>query len=509
MPARREPPATQDATGKAEAPEESEPIAPKPGLLRLLPGSGKTQPAVVLTDSLAYFRALKPLKKTVRAHRDDAMVLDEEATAEQAAETGRWWPVIRPKKERWLDLTVVIDNGPSMPLWHSRIKEFVSLLERVGAFRTVQLRLFETMKLDNGKLAPVLRGGTAEAAPRDPAEVLDPSGRRALLFLTDGVGDAWREEVLYPVLARWGRTMAVSVVNLLPQWLWRRGRLPLHRARITTPAEMRPNARWHLDLPDAWLESDPSSLNPPGTVAIPVLELQPRFLHWWADLITGAHRGPADGTVLLTSENVDTGPVQPESTPTATDRVTRFRSLASPLAQRLASLIAAVPARLDVAGLIRDHFAADAGPEHIAEVILDLGLRYDPGPGGDGSTWDTSAFVLPEAVRELLLSGARRSDTANVVRVAAEHFGSRIPVLGHLRDAIADPDNTPDPVLTHQNRADVALERTVLRALSGPYLSRADRLRNAVLHDAAPPPSESFNERSGRHERLQRERQDD
>jgi tetratricopeptide (TPR) repeat protein len=492
LPAHREPATTHDTAAEPETPEESGPAAPKTGLLRLVPGAGKPTSSLVLADSLSYFRALKPLKKTIRARRDDAIVLDEEATAEQAAETGRWWPVIRPKKERWLDLTVVIDNGPSMPLWHSRIQEFVTLLERVGAFRTIQLRLLETTNLENGGLVPVLRGGTAGAAPRHPAEVLDSSGRRALLFLTDGVGDAWREEVLYPVLARWGRTMAVSVVNLLPQWLWRRGRLPLHKARITTPAGLRPNARWHLDLPDAWLAPDPDSLAPPGTVAVPVLELQPRFLRWWADLVTGAHRGPADGTVLLTRENVDTGPAQTENAPTATDRVARFRSLASPLAQRLASLIAAVPARLDVAGLIRDHFAADAGPEHIAEVILDLGLRYDPGPGGVGSTWDTSAFVLPEAVRELLLSGARRSETANVVRVAAEYFGSRIPVLGHLRDAIADPDNTPDPVLTHQNRADVALERTVLRALSGPYLSRADRLRNAVLHDAGPPTSESI-----------------
>lgn len=489
VPARQEPPPTHAAPDESD---EATIATSKPGL-RLLPGSGKTIPAVVLADSLAYFRALKPLKKTIRAHHDDAIVLDEVATATQAAETGRWWPVIRPKKERWLDLTVVIDNGPSMPLWHSKIKEFVSVLERAGTFRTIQLRLFETARQANGKLTPILRGGTANAPPRDPAEVLDPSGRRALLFLTDGVGDAWREEVLYPVLARWGHTMAVSVVNLLPQWLWRRGRLPLHNARITTPAGLRPNARWHLDLPDAWLMPDAGALNPPGTVPVPVLELQPRFLRWWADVITGTHRGPADGTVLLTRENVDIYPPKSERSTTAIDRVTRFRNLASPVAQRLASLLAAVPSRLDVASLVRDHFAANAGPEHLAEVLmgLDLDLRYDPGPGKDGSTWDTSVFVLPEAVRELLLSGARRSETANVVRVAAEHFGSRIPVLGHIRDAIADPDNTPDPVLTNHNRADVALERTVLRALSGPYLSRADRLRNAVPHDAVSP-SESF-----------------
>ncbi len=492
LPARTEPdrapppevPADPPPFGEADEPALPERI-PKPGL-RLLAGDGRATPAVALADSLAYFRALRTLKRTVNSHREDDMVLDEDATAEQAAETGRWWPIIRPRKERLLDLTVVIDNGPSMSWWHSRITAFVAVLERVGAFRTIQLRLFETTKLDDGSLAPVLRGGTVDAPLRDPAEVLDPSGRRALLFLTDGVGDAWRREVLHPVLARWGRTMSVSVLHLLPQWMWHRGRLRLHRARLTVPAMCRPNARWSVDLPDACLEPDPASLTPPGTVPIPVLELQPRFMRWWARLISGEHRGPADGTVLLAADQVDNDIRPPTPVPTAHERVQRFRSLASPPALRLATLLAAVPARLDVAGLIRDHFVTQAGPEHLSEIMLGLDLGYDRGSEEEGSTWDTIELVFPEAVRELLLNGARRSETAGAVRVAADHLGSRIPVLGHIRDAIADPDNTPDPVLTHENAADVALESAVMRALSGPYLSRADRLRNAVLHETAP-----------------------
>ncbi len=48
-------------------------------------------------------------------------------------------------------------------------------------------------------------------------------------------------------------------------------------------------------------------------------------------------------------------------------------------------------------------------------------------------------------------------------------------MLRRLSSALADPDtdNLPDPATA----ADLALEGTVLRALSGPYLSRADRLQ--------------------------------
>jgi tetratricopeptide (TPR) repeat protein len=488
-PARNSPPPDDiPASSPPAAPDEPAEPVPIAGL-RLLPGAGKRASAVRPRDSLAYFRALRPLKRKVRAQRDDAIALDEVATAEQAAETGRWWPIVNPVKERWLDLTIVIDNSPSMQLWQSRITTFIGFLERVGAFRTIQLRLLETAKLDGGAQTLVLRGGTEDAPVRDPAEILDPSGRRAVLYLTDGVGDSWRPDVLFPVLARWGRTSALSIVHLLPQWLWRRGRLPLHKAHITTPAGLRPNSRWRVDLPDAWLEPDPSSLTPPGTVAVPVLELQPRWLRWWAGLLTGEH-GAADGTVLLAAEHPE--PQSPDAM-SANERVRHFRSLASPPAQRLASLLAALPVRLDVAEVIRQHFVPEAGPEHLSELLIDL--LYAPGLAEEGSSWDTKAFLFPEAVRELLLNGARRSETAGVVRVAAERFGSRIPVLGQIRDAIADPDNTPDPVLTHENSADVALESAVLRALSGPYLSRADRLRNAVLHEAAPA-SESIKKRS-------------
>ncbi|MBB5855559.1 FxSxx-COOH system tetratricopeptide repeat protein [Amycolatopsis umgeniensis] len=436
---------------------------------------------VVLLESLAYFRSLRTLKRETPSLRHNNVVLDEVATAVRAAETGRWWPVTRSRKERWLDLTLVLDNGPSMALWRPRVSAFVELLRQVGAFRTIQVRLLETAK-DNGQEDLVLRGGTPGAPARDPNEILDSSGRRAVLLLTDGVGDAWqKKDALYPTLARWGRTMPVSIVHLLPQWLWGRCGMSPHKARLRVPNALAPNGRWTCDLADAWLE--PEAKVPEGTVPVPVLELRPRALGWWAGLMTGENAGDVEGTVVLTTERIsrsdsDDRPV----TLSPAERVHRFRSVASPPALRLAQLLAAVPVRLDVAKLVRQRFVPEAGLEHLLELLLS-GIMYAPGLREGKSTWDTGGvFAFPEAVRELLLSGARRSETASVVRVAATHLGGRIPLLGHLRDAIADPHNTPDPVLTLESSADVELESAVMRALSGPYLSRADRLRNAVQH---------------------------
>ncbi|WP_439656084.1 FxSxx-COOH system tetratricopeptide repeat protein [Lentzea sp. HUAS TT2] len=457
--------------------------------------SGEPQPAApvrpVLPDMLECFRALRPLKREVASTRDGATVLDEVATAEQVARTGTWWPITRSSAERWLDLTVVVDDSPSLSLWRAEVVAFMEMLGRLGAFRTIQFRLVGTVRTEDGTEVPVLRGGTPDAPARDPAEVLDVSGRRVMLLMTVGIGGVWKPGVLSPLLARWARSMPVSILHLLPQRLWGRGAVPLHRANLRVPAALRPNSRWTFDLPDAWLSEDPSAYARDGAVPVPVIELQPRYLKWWAQLVTAGHRGPAAGTVLLATRETRAAP---DGDVSAKEHVGRFRSLASPPALRLATLLAAVPAHLEVVKLIRHRFVPEAKTEHLSELLLSGVLHYSP-HGGGAPTWDSTAFVFPEKVRELLLSGARRSETAGVVQTVAAVFGDRIPVLGRLRDAIMDPDNAPDPVPSVSNAAEVGLQRAVMGALSGPYLSRADRLSNAAVAREVAPPSESIKTR--------------
>jgi hypothetical protein len=461
---------------------------PEPGL-HVVPGYVGDSGGIALPDQLRLVRALRPLKRMVRSRRDEQVTLDAEATAEWAMETGTWWPITRGTHERWLDLTLVLDGGQSMGLWEPQVAAFRALIEQLGAFRTIQVRRLDTAAPGE----PVLRGASASASARDPAEVLDSSGRRVLLLLTDGVGEAWRNNALLPVLASWGQRMPVGVLHLLPQHMWARCGMTLHTAELDVSTPLRPNGRWSFGLTDAWIEPDPAALTRPGTVPVPVLELQPRWLSWWARLVTGGHHARTTGSVLLAREDTPGHATAPDTPLNATELVRRFRSLASPPALRLATLLAALPAHLDVAHLIQRLFVPDGRTEHLSELLLS-DLLYPPQPQGDGSIRNAGVFVFPEAVRQLLLNGARRSETISVVRVAAAHFGDRIPVLGHLRDAIADPHNTPDPVLTQENEADVALESALMCALSGPYLSRADRLRSVRHETFVLPQSESIHE---------------
>jgi hypothetical protein len=431
-----------------------------------------------LHDRLNITRALRPLKRYVTSRRAGDVVIDEVATAERAVQDELWWPVTRQRRERWLDLTVVIDAAPSMTLWRHKIAAFVELLEQLGAFRTIRVRRLDTNRSAAGvPLPPVLCGATG---PRDPSEMVDHSGRSAALVITDGLGEAWRSDLIGPVLAQWGRAMPVSVIHCLPQWMWGRNGPALHRARLSSEEDLRPNRTWSVKLLDAWLAPVPEQALPENAVPVPILELGARWLAWWSRLLVSGHRSSSDATVLLAADkpqprvSVYGNPREPS---TARARIAEFRSIASPDAQRLAQLLAALPADMSVARQVQSDYLPGTGPEVLGELLSVRLLRYDHRTAPAGSTLDTLAIA--ESDREVLLEGTRRSDTASVIRMAAHHHGHRIGALALLRDAIADPDNAPEP-----EPADRPLQRLVLRALSGPYLLRAER-----LEDSEPYPS--------------------
>jgi hypothetical protein len=138
-----------------------------------------------LPHALRLSRALRPL----RARVDSATLveLDEESTARRVAETGVWQPLTIPSQERLFDLALVVDTGASMRVWRRTVKEFQALLEHLGAFRDVRIWRMNT---DGDRpLSPVPGSGSG----RDPAQLVDPTGRRIVLVVSDCIGRAWQD----------------------------------------------------------------------------------------------------------------------------------------------------------------------------------------------------------------------------------------------------------------------------------------------------------------------------
>jgi tetratricopeptide (TPR) repeat protein len=463
------------------------------------PSNGRTPKPGTMPGGPDILRSLRPLKQLRPSTREDDLQLDEESTAEQAVQDGLWLPVLKPAPTtRVLDLTVVVDAGASMALWQSEVSAFLKLVQQLGAFRTVRIRYLETeARATDGSLSPVLRGGTPDAPQHSAAELLGWYGDRLMLVLTDGVGEAWRRDLVSPLLAQWSRGMPVALVHLLPQYMWKKGGLQLHRALLASPGPFRPNRRYGFELPDAWMTMADPEKTTAGAVPVPVLELEGRWFSWWVRFVSRTITEAVPGTVLLARDQplpetvADDEPAAPLS---AEERVRRFVGAATPPALRLATLLAAVPVSLPIARFVRAELVPEAGTAHLAEVFTS-GLLAPPKAN---PVEDDAVFEFPIPMREALLAAGRRAETVRVVAATGQRFGERHPVLLKIADALADPDRAALP----DDTADISLERVVMRALSGPYAWRAERLqarehelaaaeddRDVVTEDGEAPPA--------------------
>jgi DNA-binding transcriptional MerR regulator len=342
-------------------------------------------------------RALRPLRKHGPSPR--RQVVDEDATATFIANTGLWTPVTRPAPERWFDLVLAIDSSPSMELWRPLIRDLHILLAGTGAFRDIR-----TWQLRPERHTTIPSGPAGVA--RSHRELIGGAGRRLFLVVTDGAAHGWHDGSAASVLADWGKTGPVAILQPLPEMMWTRTGLPAVPVRLSANKPGTPNRRLRV----AYYRRRRTD-----GIPVPVLAIEPNALHSWARLVRGAVSGvplaatTAGGRRPPASLVGETEPGSP---------VDVFRASASPQAYQLAVLLSAVPLTLPVMRLVQ-HFAVPAADTSaLAEVIL----------GGLVSRTGDGTYEFLPGVREDLLGELRRSEMTRMLLVVsdfiAQHAGT-------------------------------------------------------------------------------------
>ncbi|MGW2228567.1 SAV_2336 N-terminal domain-related protein [Streptomyces formicae] len=371
-------------------------------------------------------RALRPLKQTVADRR--RWELDETATADSTAHSGLTDAVLRPARARWLDLTLLVDDGASMLLWQRLATETRLLLERSGAFRDVRVHGLDTRTPG----APLLgrRPFTPGTAVLPPATVTDPGGNTLILVLSDGVGAAWRDGRMRELLRQWGRFGPTAVLHALPPHLWDGSGIRAERWQVTTRRRGAPNLAW--DVADPVL---PPGLTAFDGVPVPVLAPEPGAVGAWAGLV--ASPGASAVLPLLTAPFEPTG--APPTDLDAGGRVLRFRETASPEAYRLAAHLAAVaPVSVPVMRLVQDALGPDVTTGHLAEVFLS-GLMGRCDDAVDLAPRHRSYDVTAEA-RDILLGTAPVRELLCTSRAVTERLGELAGRSADFPAWLAHPD---------------------------------------------------------------------
>ncbi|MGW0659455.1 SAV_2336 N-terminal domain-related protein [Streptodolium elevatio] len=364
-----------------------------------------------LPDELAIGRALRPLKRrTPTARHED---LDEAATATASAEARRPSPVLRPARERWMSLALVVDGGVSMMLWGRHCRQIQALMERSGAFRRVQVH---EIRYDvSGRPMGLGPPSGNDQRVRRPNELVDAPGRTMVLCLTNGTTTAWRDGTMHNWLTAWGRQGPTAILQLLPRSLRSGAAVTGERWQVSTANTGAANVAWHA--------ADP--VLPPGIgtfegTPIPILEPTPASLAAWSALMTVV-RSPVSLRVWSPQPTVD----QADPTPPADVTARHFGRVASPAAVRLAAhLAAAAPITVPVMQLVNDCLPGDGDMAPLVEVLLGGLMRPVPASSVAAAPRHRRFDFAPEA-KEMLLDSV---PTAELV-ACAELVGERMVQL--------------------------------------------------------------------------------
>ncbi|MET9550858.1 SAV_2336 N-terminal domain-related protein [Streptomyces sp. NPDC006627] len=355
-----------------------------------------------LRHELAIQRALRPLKQRVPdRHR---RTLDERATAERASRHPRprpWAPVMVPATDRLLSLALVADTGPAMTVWRPLVRELREAMQRTGAFRDV--RVWQLTDLGGRVGVRSSPGGPA----RDPAALVDATGRQVTLVLSDCSGPHWWAGHAAPALHLWARRGPTAILQPLPERLWRRTAAPAVPGRAIASRAGAPNTVLRFTPHDGRVRLPAADALP-----VPVLELAPEWLADWAGLVTasGDHRRDTAVTYVSCAPAPCGRPLTAEGDLPITERVLRFQAAASPTAADLAAHVALSVPALPVMRLIQQRVTPGSRPSDLAEVLLsgllepvdaERGL-YDFVPGARTALLETLPRPESLAVADLL-----------------------------------------------------------------------------------------------------------
>ncbi|MGV9879839.1 SAV_2336 N-terminal domain-related protein [Streptomyces sp. NPDC003006] len=452
--------------------------------------------AAVLPDPLALQRALRPLQRYRPPVRPVPRDLDEQATAERAADTGLVVPVLRHARRREARLLLVMDLSTSTVVWEQALGELRHVCERAGAFREVQVQFLHEGEDGRPGYAATVRPG---AALQDPERLSDPTGSRLTLVLSDCAGPMWRSGRMQRLLYRWGSLAPVAVVQPLPQRMWRRTHLPAQRGHLH-----------RREGPAGRLEFEPANGGAARRrgIPVPVLALRRSSVEGWAKLVSGATGQSLEAAAghAEAGHGPSRAPVRARQEVGGAERVRAFRRTASPAAWQLAVYLSAVPTILPVMQLVQRAMLAGSGPEVLAEVLLGGLLKRrerDEDP-------EVLGYRFLEGVEEELLGHLERDDALLLQKHCSDYlerrFGRSVHNFPATAVALLGDSGEPAPA---PPGADV--DHPALRAfaeVSGEVLRRFLPSARAQGREPGRDDPEALREAAGEaRERYARERQ--
>jgi formylglycine-generating enzyme required for sulfatase activity len=380
-------------------------------------------------------RALRPLRRRHASTR--RFILDEEKTIRRIADGGPISPVLQPAPEAWLEVALVFDESVTMRVWRQTLERLQHLFERCGYFRDVR-----TWRLNTESDEALLYRATAAGGPsrplHRPGELLDPSGRRLIVVVSDCHAPAWHNGAAYARVHEWALKSPVALVQVQPEPFWAGTTMTPVDAALRAPKSAATNRLLQI------AQAPYRKVVAAGGVALPVVTLDEWAIAPWARAVAGAGGVSISGLIIPPPEAMASARAaqpKPETgdaaeSLTAAERVENFfNSGASHEARQLARYLASAPLSLPVMQLVQQTMLPQSRQSHLAEVFLS-GLLFQ---AASHRNPDEIIYEFYAGVRDELRRFVTEADILRVIYEVSRYIESRIGEGGDFEAALAVP----------------------------------------------------------------------
>ena len=356
-------------TSPSNKPVSSTAIEPNPYPTEQLPI--KLPDTGIFRNTLELGRLLKPLKQKINSRI--AQELNIKETVKRSAELStptqpRYFPVLTPKKERWLDVALLIEDSKSMILWQSLLKEVQDFLEHLGAFRDIK-----PYRMNWDDLTKTLQISSFYSFSQylSPQTLNAPGSRRLILIVSDCISPAWISEQFIDILQQWSSQSLLTVLNPFPERIWERTNLDYAiKIRLGNKKKGLTTQSWQAIPLESWQIKGFDKQALLKLVKLPIVSLESESIKAWVNVIMGKGISWCSGVWLGSNFMYSYEEEDDEKSLTTLQQINNFYATSSQLAWELIQWLSAIPVSFSTIRLVQRTLLPESTQVHVAEVVM-------------------------------------------------------------------------------------------------------------------------------------------
>lgn len=415
--------------------------------------------------SLSNYRAWEKSFRTFY-HKVDSrweFVLDEEKTVEVSAKTKLIQPIFKAKRVKYFHLIMVIEQSPSMDIWKELLLEFQKSVQRFGVFEGIDFYYLSS----NKQGVKLYRD---KALKRELShKKLNLNNQTLLTVVSDCVSSGWHSNHIFQMLAFWSKSVSVSITHMFPKRMWQGTALYKGFQTSFTAYGFQP-LNMQLSSDDNYYDDEDELFK------IPIINFEPQSINAWG-LVIQAKKGKwIDGIVLEEFEELEFKDISTNKREvTSEQRIQRYLSQASPLAQKLALYASVLPINFHVIRILQELKLPESTQVHLAEFFLG-GLIKREVDEDKKVSFDFHDGVRDHFRNQLTATAAYKLQES-MTSFVSEHLNSSLD----FQALIDNPNSTSGLYLSKDEVEFVKLRADTLRKLGGEYGKRANSLMKHIV----------------------------